>query len=177
MYRSKLNSLLSVAVWIGLASSAGSAMAQYVWLDHSGVKQYSDLPPPASVPKARIMKVPTSISPKAVIAPATAATTAAAAVEGSNPLKGPPTLADRNADFNKRRAEQAEQAQKDADAKRVAAEKLKACDRAQQYQRTLNSGVPLASMDKNGQRVLLDEKQRAQEARDAQNLLKDCARS
>lgn len=177
MYRSKLNSLLSITVWISITTFAGSAMAQYVWLDNGGVKQYSDMPPPASIPKTRVLKAPTSAPTKAASVPALATTTSAPAVESSNKLKGPPNLADRNADFNKRRAEQAEHAQKEVEAERVAAEKSKICERAQQYQRTLNSGAPLANMDKNGQQVLLDEKQRAQEIHDAQDILKDCARS
>ncbi|MEO7032018.1 MAG: DUF4124 domain-containing protein [Herbaspirillum sp.] len=170
MYQSKLNSLFSIALLIAAATLTSGALAQYVWLDNNGVKQYSDMPPPASVPKARVLKAPSSLPAK----PAPAAAATAPAVEGGNKLKGPPSLSDRNTDFNKRRTEQAEQAQKDAEAKRVAAEKSKACERAQQYQRTLNSGTPLASVDKNGQQILLDEKQRAQELRDAKNILKDC---
>ena len=32
--------------------------AQYVWLNDKGVKQYSDMPPPAAVPNQRILKSP-----------------------------------------------------------------------------------------------------------------------
>ena len=34
----------------------GHALAQYVWVDDKGNKQYSDTAPPASVPKNRILK-------------------------------------------------------------------------------------------------------------------------
>ncbi|MBS0307625.1 MAG: DUF4124 domain-containing protein, partial [Proteobacteria bacterium] len=44
--------LLALAV----CGFTASAMAQYIWLDDKGVKQYSDTPPPASVPKKRILK-------------------------------------------------------------------------------------------------------------------------
>ena len=35
---------------------AAGASAQYIWLNEKGRKQFSDTPPPASVPKHRILK-------------------------------------------------------------------------------------------------------------------------
>ena len=47
---------LTVALALSLGASA--ALAQYIWLDSKGVKQYSDRPPPPSVPTSKILKAP-----------------------------------------------------------------------------------------------------------------------
>ena len=48
---------------------AANAMAQYIWLDEKGTKQFSDTPPPASVPKNRIIKEPGRSSTSSATAP------------------------------------------------------------------------------------------------------------
>lgn len=168
----RLKSIFAAALIAGGCTLAGTALAQYVWLDGSGVKQYSDLPPPASVPAARILKTPTPHpAPASVIDPAPAPTDAGT---NADKPKTPPTLADKNAEFNKRRAAQAEQEKKTAEQNRIAAEKTKNCDRARQYQKTLASGIRIASTNKNGERVFLDDAQRAQEQQEAKKVLQDC---
>lgn len=168
----RLKSIFAVALIAGGCALAGTALAQYVWIDGSGVKQYSDMPPPVSVPAARILKTPRPVS-----APASAVGTAPAPADAgatADKPKAPPTLADKNAEFNKRRAEQAEQEKKAAEQSRIAAEKTKNCERARQYQKTLASGVRITSTDKNGERVFLDDAQRAQEQQEAKKVLQDC---
>jgi len=171
MQPSKLKILLYALAAFGIAGT-GAVHAQYVWLDHSGIKQYSDMPPPASVPAAQILKSPAGVKAGATPVAAPAAPTASSA--SASAAKGAPSLAERNADFNKRRAEQAEQEKKSAAEKQLALEKSNACARARQYQRTLASGTRLASVDQNGAPVLLDEAQRAHEAQEAARVLKDC---
>lgn len=166
----RLKSIFAVALIAGGCTLAGTALAQYVWLDGSGVKQYSDLPPPVSVPAARILKTPHP-APASVIDTAPAPTDAGT---NADKPKTPPTLADKNAEFNKRRAAQAEQEKKAAEQNRIAAEKTKNCDRARQYQKTLASGIRIASTNKNGERVFLDDAQRAQEQQEAKKVLQDC---
>ena len=41
--------LKRITAALALASFATAAVAQYVWLDEKGTKQFSDMPPPASV--------------------------------------------------------------------------------------------------------------------------------
>ena len=50
LIRNTIGALLMVA--------AASAAAQFVWIDASGIRQYSDRPPPASIPKNKILKEP-----------------------------------------------------------------------------------------------------------------------
>lgn len=169
-------SIFSIVALAAACTLGSTALAQYVWLDGGGIKQYSDMPPPASVPASRILKTPASAhaSPSPAAAPASVETEPASSAKSS---KAPPTLADKNADFIKRRSEQAEHDKKAAEQERIAGEKSKACDRARQYQQNLTSGMRIASTNKNGERVFLDEAQRAKEMQEAKNVLKDCGNS
>lgn len=152
-----------VSIMLGMA---GAAAAQYVWLDEQGIKQFSDMPPPASVPANRILK-----QPKDAQAP-----TSAPADHAANVAPGKPemTVAEKNADYRKRMAEQAEKEKKAADEARVAAEKTKQCDRAREYIRTLESGARIARVDQNGERAYLTDEQRERELRDARQVLTNC---
>ncbi|OGB23515.1 MAG: hypothetical protein A3I66_02165 [Burkholderiales bacterium RIFCSPLOWO2_02_FULL_57_36] len=171
----KLNRLkvIFTAAVLGVLGFSSIAYAQYVWLDEKGVKQYSDIPPPASVPQKRILKEPGSPSPTLATAPV------APVAEGTTPGtadkdKGPMTTAERNADFQKRRAEQAEKDKKAAEETQRAADKAKHCEQARAYQRALQSGVRVAQTDKNGERSFMSDEQRAKEAQDAQRALDAC---
>lgn len=170
MHPIRLKSILAGILMAAGWALAGLACAQYVWLDDGGRKQYSDMPPPASVPASRILKTPSAASP-AASAPAASQ---AESGSGTDKTKAPPTLADKNAEFIKRRTEQAEQEKKDAEQRRVASEKAKSCERARQYQKTLAAGIPITTTNQKGERVFLDEAQRAQEQRDTSNALKAC---
>ena len=156
-----------------LAAAAVTALiplavsAQYVWIDEKGTKQFSDMPPPASVPSNRILKQPGG-------APATKASPEASDEKSTAPARTEPTLAEKNADFRTRKAEQAEKEKKAAEEAAKSAEKAKNCERAREYQRSLDSGERLVSYDKNGERSYLSDEQRAQESRDNRRVLDDC---
>ena len=82
--------LVRLAACALLAALAAPALAQYVWLDEKGVKQYSDMPPPASVPTNRILKQPGG----------SATRNQPGKVETQSPTAAPtaaPTLAEQNA--------------------------------------------------------------------------------
>jgi hypothetical protein len=146
-----------------LAACCSGALAQHVWLDEKGVKQYSDMPPPPGTPASRILQSP---GPRATadIAPAPAATDKAAA----------PSVAERNAAFEKRRIEQAEGEAKASEQARVAADNARNCEQARGYERTLASGQRIAKLDRNGERVFLSDQERAQEIATAQRVLAQC---
>lgn len=145
------------------------AQAQYVWLDEKGNKQYSDMPPPKSVPKDKILKAPgvpaKSANPEEKSTPASTAPAK---------LEKPATLANKNEDFNKRRAEQAEKEKKETQEKQAAADKAKNCENARSYQQTLNSGVRITRTDKNGEKAYLDDAQREQEQAEVKKVLAGC---
>jgi hypothetical protein len=143
------------------------ATAQYIWLDEKGTKQFSDMPPPASIPSSRILKQPGGSA-------AAKASAETAEEKPAAPARAEPTTAERNADFRKRKTEQAEKEKKAAEEATQAAEKSKNCERAREYQRSLDSGERIGRIDKNGERAYLSDEQRAQEVRDNRRILDDC---
>lgn len=153
-----------------LSGCCSAALAQYVWLDEKGTKQYSDMPPPASVPNSRILKSPGAMPPPE--APAAVD----ADEKGADPAtpKAPPSLADKNADFQKRRAEQAEKDKLAADKARQDTDKKKNCEQVGTYQRALQSGQRITRLSPTGERVFLTDEERAATVRENQRALSDC---
>lgn len=138
-----------------LAAAAGPALAQHVWLDEKGVKQYSDQPPPSGIPGNRVLQ--------------SAATRTATVPQNSGP-----TLAERNAEFEKRRIEKAERESKEIDQARLEQEKSRHCGQARAYSRALANGDRVSRLDTNGERSYLTDTQRAQEAAQVQRMLEQC---
>ncbi|MGI4848096.1 MAG: DUF4124 domain-containing protein [Janthinobacterium lividum] len=164
-----------MAIAMLLLTGSGSVAAQYIWLGPNGVKQYSDTPPPASVPAANILKQPGRN------AGSNAVTSAPAAGEPPAPstpavAPAPPSLAQRNADYAKRRAEQEDKDRKAADEQKLASERARNCERAKTYQRTLDSGERIAQVGKDGERAYMNDTQRAQESAEAKRMLAECAK-
>lgn len=150
-----------------LALLCASAAAQYAWIDEHGVRQYSDRPPPASVPKQRILKAPGSPQHAADDAPAVPA-------GAPKDRQAPMTLAEKNAEFQKRQIERAEKEKKAAQEATLAADRAKNCEQTREYRQSLQSGDRIARRDKNGERSYLTDEQRAQELRDTQRILSEC---
>jgi hypothetical protein len=147
-----------------------------MWLDEKGVKQFSDRPPPASVPASRILKEagrPTQQAQPAAGAQA-APDTQAGAPGTRSADKAPMTTAERNADFLKRRAEQSDKDKKTQEQAQLAVERAKHCEQAAGYQRTLERGERIARTDKNGERYFLTDEQRAREIGEYRRVLQDC---
>lgn len=140
------------------------AQAQYIWVDENGRKQYSDLPPPPSIPDSRILRQPDAWMP--------AAPASGPQAEPGKPAV--PTLAERDAEFRKRRAERAEQEKKAQEEARVAAENKRHCERVRQHQKALESGVRMVRRDANGEQAFLDDADRKRELREARQVLAEC---
>lgn len=157
-------------VAILLAGCASAAMAQYVWLNDKGVKQYSDTPPPASVPNSKILKSPHGSAQANAPAKAVEET----AKEGDTAKKAPQTIAEKNADYNKRKMEQAEKDKETAAKEKLAADKKKGCEQAVNYKRVLDSGERISRMDKSGERSYMTDEERAQETRNNNRIMEDC---
>lgn len=153
--------------------------AQYMWLDDKGMKQLSDQPPPPSVPQSRILKQPRGMG---ALPSSTAPAPEASAADGATPesaepkVKRPPTLAERNADFAKRKAESQAAEQKAAQEAARKADQSANCESARSNQAALDSGSRMTEFDKNGQRVFLTDEQRAERSRRNQKILADCAK-
>ncbi|MDP3671390.1 MAG: DUF4124 domain-containing protein, partial [Telluria sp.] len=128
--------------WKGLTAAAalmlwaGLSQAQYMWIDEKGFKQLSDRPPPPTTPVNKILKSPTPVKPAFEIVPDASpnggASAAAPAVSGPPLPKPPPTLAERDADFRKRAAEQADKAAKAQEDERIKAGNAANCAAARQ---------------------------------------------
>lgn len=166
--------ILAACLCIG---PANLAWAQYVWLDEKGVKQFTDIPPPPNTPKNRILKSPTAPRPETNKPAEGTEASAAGSVNAANAASAksaPPTIADRNAEFNKRKQEQAEKDKKDAAEaeKRVANQRN--CDAARANQRNLDSGARITQTDKNGERAFISDEQKAQMARENRRILEGC---
>ncbi|MEV4778120.1 DUF4124 domain-containing protein [Burkholderia sp. LMU1-1-1.1] len=164
-----------------LAGIAPTAPAQYMWLDNNGVKQLSDRPPPPSVPAKRILKAPGRPAFNPNTFPTEAADTPAMPaypVETSQPanagLKAAPTLAERNQAFNKRRADAAAAERKTADDAQQKADAAANCEAARQNQRALDQGMRLANIDKNGERTIMSDQERAELGKKNQKVLAGC---
>lgn len=149
-----------------LASSAALAQARYVWIDEHGVKQFSDTPPPANVPDKNIIKQPKRG------APSSSSDTSAASSSDTKPAAAA-TTADKEADYNKRKAEQAAKDKKAADEASKAQAKAANCESARKYLDALNSGVRMKTADKDGQPVVMDDSARAAETQRAQQAVTD----
>jgi hypothetical protein len=170
MYKKVFFSAISISLALVCANAA---FAQYIWLNDKGVKQYSDHPPPKSVPKDKIVKSPFG----------TTRTTESPASEFKNndttkseieKIEKPVTLAKKNEEFNKRRIAK-EEADKKAETEQQNTEaKAKNCERAKSYKQSLDEGVLIMTRNKNGERIPLDENQRAKEAAEAKKILSEC---
>ncbi len=153
-----------------LMSSAVLAQAKYVWIDEKGVKQFADTPPPGNIPEKNIIKQPRRVSPAA----APPGDTSPASDSASSDAKPAPTTSDREADYKKRKADQAEKDKKAADDARNQEVKAQNCAHAKEYLDSLNGGLRMQVTDKDGQRAFMDDDQRAKETQRAQQALNDC---
>ena len=162
-------SLGRIAAAVVLLACTTLAQAQYIWINEKGVKEYSDRSPPPSIPLKNILKAPGGV-PTAADAPSTA-TPAAATPSAGKPA---PPLADRNADYNKRLKDQAEQAKKASDEASQKAEKAENCSRTLAAKRSIDSGERISTVDKNGERRFIDDTERAREGARADKILATC---
>ncbi|WP_395007566.1 DUF4124 domain-containing protein [Undibacterium sp.] len=145
------------------------AIAQYIWLNDKGVKQYSDTPPPKSVPRDKIIKTPAGI-----VRGAASPTASSETKSDSDKLEKPVTLASKNEDFNKRKLAREEAEKKASSDAQQAEAKNKNCERAKSYKQSLEEGMLIMSRNKDGERVTLDEGQRAKELTEVKKTLSDC---
>lgn len=164
------------ALTLALATLPALALAQYMWLDEKGLKQLSDQPPPPSVPQNRILKQPRSQGalPSAASAPAAGGDGTPEAPEAK--VKRPPTLADRNTDFAKRKTESQAAEQKASEEAARKTEAAANCAAARSDKAALDSGTRISQFDKDGQRSFLSDEQRAERSKRNQKILADCAR-
>ena len=135
----------------------GTAAAQYKWVDQNGRIQYGDTPPVGASSSAVRPSSP---------APRTEATQDEAGDEANKDLtkkdKAPATMAEKEADFRKRRLDADKEREKQAQAQQASDQKRENCARARENARLLEGGR-VTRVDAKGERYFLDEAQIAQE--------------
>ena len=129
----------------------------YKWTDAEGKVHYSDQPPPPNV------KLPAAAKPRRQAAPTRAPDAAGTPDSAGTPAAAPKSVAEQDAEFNRRRVEAAE---KEAAEKKVAAEaaeKKKNCEQAKNRLAGLQSGARVSRYNEKGEIVYVDEAEIAQE--------------
>ena len=148
-----------------LLALAGMANAQYVWVDQKGMKQFSDQPPPSSVPLKNILRAPAKPALNDAVDDMTRKPAAAAA-------SAPMSVVERDADFRKRAKDKADADAKSATAAADQALKKSNCDAARARVADLATGKRIR--DNTPQRAFLDEPARAAKMAEAQQVLSQC---
>lgn len=124
------------------------AQAQtYQWKDGSGRTVISDTPPPGAGKSARTVGGSAPLERQSV----------------DTPVNEQKSTAEKDMEFKKRQQEAKEKAEKMAKEQTAAAEKQENCRRAQANQTALEAGQPMAIIDANGERVVMDASAREQE--------------
>jgi hypothetical protein len=136
--------LLIVVMGFAVAASA----QQFRWVDKDGRVQYGDTPPPG-VKATRLKPPPAGSAP------------AGAAKKDEKPLSP-------EAAFRKRQQEQAEADKKAAQEAKDAESKRVNCNAAQAQMRQIQSGQRITTTNASGERVYLDDSQRAAELQRAE---------
>lgn len=155
-------------------------MAQWAWTDEEGRPIFSDRAPSTSVPEKRIFKrpAPPRVNPTPEPAPNEAAVAAnVKAASAALPTASAPQSAglDKELAERKKKAEQAQAEQRKFEEERLSKLKADNCERARQAQRTLESGVRMVRTNARGEREILDDADRAVEAKRLQGIVAtDC---
>jgi hypothetical protein len=148
------------------------AAAQWVYLDKSGRKVFSDQVPPPDVTPDRILRQP-GVKPAA--AAAEAAPAAAPAVATGSAVKT--TGTDKALEAKKKQGEAAEAAKKKEQEEKFAQARNENCERARSSKAAFDSGVRIVRTDAKGEREVLDDKQREAEVKRLEALIaRDCAK-
>lgn len=150
-----------------LAAVALPAAAQWKWRDKTGQMQYSDLPPPPSTPEADILQRPSTKAARYAATPVGAGASAA-----SQPAAKASAA---ELDAKHKKAQQDEAAKAKADEERQAMARLDNCSRARGQLKALDDGLRIVRYNAKGEREVLDDKGRAEEAQRArETIARDC---
>lgn len=167
MKTSMLRTFVISTVLFIVSHTASAQLTPYVWVDENGIKQFSDQPPPASVPKSRIIKFPGKSADNQDA-------TSDANGDAPKAAKQPDGVADKELAYKKRREEIAVKEKKAEDDAKAAAAKTDNCKRMRDYKASLDSGQRIAETDVNGNRSYLSDDKRAQQLTTLDQNLADC---
>jgi len=148
---------------------ASPAHAQWKWKDGRGQVHVSDMPPPRDVPDKDILQRPGAVVKRQAAMAASAASAASAAGTSPKPMVDPELEARRA------KAEADQKAKAKADDERNAAIRDENCRKAKGQLAALQTGQRIARITPQGERVILDDKGRDEEAAVARRVVEtDC---
>ena len=137
----------------------------------NGQTQYSDLPPPQGTPEASILQRP-AVAKSRAVTPAAAAEAASGA--SAAPL-APPKAVEPELEAKLKKEEQEKAAKSKLEDEKIAAQRAENCARARGQAKTLDEGLRVARINDKGEREVLDDKGRAEEASKAKAVIaSDC---
>jgi len=134
---------------VGMAFATAAMAQQYKWVDANGKVQYGDTPPPG-VQATRLKPPPAGAS-------------APAAAPKVNP----------EAAFRNRQQERQKSDEKSAKERADAETKRVNCEQSQASLRSLQSGQRISSTNAAGERIFIDDEQRAKEIERTQRAVND----
>jgi hypothetical protein len=154
-----------------LCVASMAALAQWQWLDKDGRKVYSDRPPPPDTPEKNILTQPGARpGPVQIAAPAAGAPGNAASASTAVPAPRPAGR-DKELEDKKKQADQAEVARQQAEQEQFQKTRAENCNRARQAKAGFDSGARIATTNKAGERVILDDEARAAETQRLQKVI------
>lgn len=152
-----------------LALAAPVAHAQWKWRDKTGQINASDRPPPLDIPEKDILARPAPVPEFRRVVPAAAASAASAAEPQRQPA------GDRELESRRRAAEQEQAGKTKAEEERLASQRAENCRRARSHLSAMESGQRIARVNDKGEREVLDDRGRADEMRQAREVIaSDC---
>jgi len=160
-YTAAMKSLLRILLSIVASLAAVAASAQWQWVDKSGKRVFSDLPPPTDIPEKNILKRPSERSLPALSNGNPAAPAAAM----------PATGTDKTLEEKRKLAESADAAKRKAEEERMIRQKAENCARAQQAQAALDAGGRVVRLNERGEREFLDDSALAAERQRLQAMI------
>jgi len=155
-------------VGFSLCVSALPAAAQWKWKDARGQVVISDTPPPREIPERDVLQ-----KPSLVLQRSSAAVTAAASAPAADTVAK--AKVDPELEARRKKTEGEQQDKQKAEEAKIAAARAENCQRARSHMSTLESGIRLSRTNAQGEREILDDKQRADEIqRTRQIIASDC---
>jgi hypothetical protein len=147
------------------------ASGQWLWLDKDGKKVFSDRPPPSEIAAERILRQPGARNKSVETAPAVATTVSAPAGVQVQPPGGK----DKALEDKRKLAETAEAEKRKSEEAKVAAVRADNCSRAKTAKAGFDAGYRIAQTNDKGEREVLDDNQRAAEAKRLEAVIaRDC---
>lgn len=166
--------LLRACLLVAACALPTVVLAQWQWVDNQGRRVFSDRAPPPEIPAKNILRQPGG---RPVQATAEAAEPAASA-PAARAAASAPKLSGKDAQLEekKKQAEAAEAEKKKAAEAALAESRAENCKIAKRSKATLDSGIRLSQTNDKGEREILDDKQRAAEAKRLDAVIaRDCA--